>query len=177
MLYTAVNYKKGPIALRYPRGSALGVPLKDGFTLIEIGKSERLKEGDDVVFLAIGSMVNYSLKAAEKLEAKGISCEIINMRFAKPLDTERLDDISERYSKVVTLEENVLTGGFGSAVIEYFNDKNYKNFVLRIGLPDSFIDHGTQEELHNLLGIDPDGIANKVITFCKNPSINQEVPV
>jgi len=177
MLYTAVNYKKGPIVLRYPRGSALGVPLKEGFNDIEIGKSEKLKEGEDVAFLALGSMVDYSLKAAEKLEVEGIGCEIINMRFAKPLDTERLDDIAGHHFKIVTLEENVLAGGFGSAVVEYFNDKNYKNDILRIGLPDSFIDHGTQEELHSLLGIDPDGIANKVVRFCKNPHISHEVHV
>ena len=106
MLYTAVKYDKGPIALRYPRGSALGVPLKNDFDAIEIGKSERLTKGDDVALLAVGSMVDYSIKAAEKLEAEGIHSEVINMRFIKPLDTKILDDIAARHNKIVTLEEH-----------------------------------------------------------------------
>lgn len=175
MLYTAVEYKKGPIAIRYPRGSALGVPLKNGFDLLEIGKSEKLKEGEDVAFLAVGSMVDYGLKAADKLKVQGINCEVINMRFVKPLDTDLLDDIAKRHGKIVTLEENSLVGGFGSGVLEYFSEKNYKNDVLRVGLPDHFIDHGTQAELHKQLEIDPDGIVNKVKVFCENQSFNQEV--
>jgi 1-deoxy-D-xylulose-5-phosphate synthase len=175
MLYTAVNYKEGPIALRYPRGSAIGVKMKDGFDNIPIGKGERLKNGDDVVMLAVGSMVNYSLKAAEKLASEGINCEIINMRFIKPLDTEMLDIIAGKHIKVVTLEESTLVGGFGSAVLEYFNEKNYKNDVLRIGLPDHFVEHGTQKELHQLLKMDPDGIVERVRIFCKNKSVKREI--
>lgn len=175
MLYTAVKYGKGPIALRYPRGNALGVELKDGFELIEIGKAEKLTDGKDVAILALGSMVDYALKAADRLSLDGINCEVVNMRFAKPLDTNLLDDIAERHSKIITVEENSLPGGFGSAVVEYFIDNNYKNDILRIGLPDHFVDHGTQEELHHLLGIDPVGIAEKVKTFCTSKRINQEV--
>jgi 1-deoxy-D-xylulose-5-phosphate synthase len=177
MLFTAVKYKKGPIALRYPRGSALGVPLKHDFELIEIGKSERLKKGDDVAMLAVGAMIDYSLKAAEKLEAEGIHCEIINMRFIKPLDYEMLDDIAQRHKKIVTLEENTLMGGFGSGVIEYFTDQNYKNDILRIGLPDHFVDHGTQKELHHLLEIDPDGIVKKVKIFSGKKTVNHDIAV
>jgi 1-deoxy-D-xylulose-5-phosphate synthase len=177
MLYTAVKYKKGPIAIRYPRGSALGVPLKHGFDLIEIGKAERLKKGDDVALLAVGSMVDYALKAHEKLESEGIHSEVINMRFIKPLDCEMLDDIVSRHNKIVTLEESTLLGGFGSGVIEYFGKKNYKNDVLRIGLPDSFIDHGTQKELHHLLGIDPEGIVQKIKLFSGKKTIDHEIAV
>jgi 1-deoxy-D-xylulose-5-phosphate synthase len=177
MLYTAINYKKGPIALRYPRGSALGVSLKKGFDLMEIGKSERICNGQDAALLAIGSMVNYAIKAKHKLEAEGISCEIINMRFAKPLDYDMLDEMVSSHSKIITLEENTLTGGFGSSVLEYFAEKNYKNDVLRIGLPDHFIDHGTQAELHHLLEIDPEGIVNKVKLFIEQKKINHEVVI
>jgi 1-deoxy-D-xylulose-5-phosphate synthase len=177
MLYTAVKYKNGPIALRYPRGSALGVTLKHGFDLIEIGKSEKLKKGDDVALLAVGSMVDYALKAHEKLEAEGIHSEVINMRFIKPLDYQMLDDIASRHHKIVTLEESTLLGGFGSGVLEYFAEKNYKNDVLRIGLPDNFIDHGTQKELHHMLGIDPDGIVQKVKLFSGKKTINHEIAV
>lgn len=175
MLFTAIEYKEGPIAIRYPRGNALGVPLKNGFDLIEIGKAEKLVEGDDIALLALGSMVDYSLKAANILKDKGINCEVINMRFAKPLDTETLDDVANKFHKIVTLEENNLPGGFGSAVAEYFISKNYKNDIEMIGLPDKFVDHGTQAELHKILGIDPVGIADKIIDFINDKTINQKV--
>lgn len=177
MLYTAVEYKNGPIALRYPRGSALGVEVKDGFSKIEIGKAEILVDGEDVALLALGSMVDYSLKAAAKLKEQGISCEVINMRFAKPLDTEMLESVAARFNKIVTLEENNLPGGFGSAVAEYFILKNYKNDLQFIGIPDKFVDHGTQEELHHILGIDPDGIAEKVKKFIQSNKLNQKVSI
>ncbi len=175
MLFTAVEHKSGPVAIRYPRGSALGVPLKEKFDLIEIGKSEVIKEGEDVALLAIGSMVNYSIKAADLLANQGINCEIVNMRFAKPIDSNRLDEVAKKFNKIVTLEESTIVGGFGSGVLEYMSEKNYKNDVLRIGLPDRFVDHGTQGELHHLLGIDPEGIAGKVKVFCEFPNVGQEV--
>jgi len=175
MLYTAVEYKKGPIALRYPRGNALGVELREGFNAIQIGKSEKLIDGDDVALLALGSMVDYSLKAANKLKEQGISCEVINMRFVKPLDAEMLDRIAEKFHKVITLEENNLPGGFGSAVAEYFISNNYKNDLQFIGIPDTFVDHGTQEELHKILGIDPDGIVERVKEFIQSNKIKHEV--
>lgn len=162
MLYTAVNYGKGPIAIRYPRGSALGVEVKDEFSKLEIGKAETIQTGKDVALLAVGNMVVYAKKAAEKLVEEGITSEIVNVRFVKPLDVEMLDSIAGRFSKIVTLEESTIVGGFGSAVLEYFSEKNYKNDILRIALPDNFVDHGTQEELHKILGIDPDGIYTKV---------------
>lgn len=170
MLYTAVKANR-PVALRYPRGNALGVEVKDGFTELEIGKSEELRSGHDVALLAIGAMVDYTLKAAEKLLNDGINCTVINMRFAKPLDTQKLDEIAAGFSKIVTLEENSLVGGFGAGIVEYFSDKHYKNDILRIGLPDKFIDHGTQAELHKLLGIDPNGIAERVKYFFENKNI------
>jgi 1-deoxy-D-xylulose-5-phosphate synthase len=97
------------------------------------------------------------------------------MRFAKPIDTDMLDKVAAKFQKIITLEENNLPGGFGSAVAEYFISKNYKNDLQFIGLPDKFIDHGTQEELHHLLGVDPDGIVERVQQFNNNPKINHEV--
>ncbi len=165
MLYTAVNYKDGPIVIRYPRGSALGVGVKEGFDLLEIGKAEKINDGNKIAILAVGSMVEYSRKTIELLKSENIDAALYNMRFIKPLDESMLDEIAEKYNKVVTLEENSLVGGFGSGVLEYFSEKNYKNDVLRLGLPDKFIDHGTQAELHKILGIDPEGIANNIKTF------------
>lgn len=165
MLYTAVEYKNGPVAIRYPRGSALGVELKDSFEKYEIGKAEVLSEGSDVVLLALGVMVEYSIKAAELLNELKVSTGVVNMRFAKPIDTDLIDEIAKTGKKIITLEENSLAGGFGSGVVEYMADNNYKNDILRIGLPDSFVDHGTQKELHNILQIDTAGIVEKVLKF------------
>ena len=177
MLYTATEYKDGPVALRYPRGSALGVEVKDGFTELPIGKAEKLLEGEDVALLAIGSMVDYALKAADMLNHEGIHCEVINMRYIKPLDENILDEIAGRFTKIITLEENALMGGFGSGVLEYFSGKNYKNDVLRVGLPDEFVDHGTQTELHKKLKIDPNGIKEKVKIFVSGKNVTEEALV
>lgn len=176
MLFTAVKYEKGPVVIRYPRGSAIGVKLNENFTTFDVGKSEIIKSGNSVALLAVGNMVEYSKTASKILEKEGIECEIINMRFIKPLDVQRLDEVASRFEKIVTLEENSIIGGFGSAVVEYFSDKNYKNDIIRVGLPDNFVDHGTQEELHRILGIDPEGIAERVKVFMQN-SINNGVLV
>jgi 1-deoxy-D-xylulose-5-phosphate synthase len=163
MTYTAImEYKDGPIAIRYPRGSGVGVEIEPEFKTLPIGKGEIIRRGSSVALLAVGSMVSYASIASSLLEKEGIECEVVNMRFIKPLDTDLIDDIASRFNKIVTLEENALPGGFGSAVSEYLGDMNMKNDLLRIGLPDKFIDHGTQKQLHAMLGIDPDGIAEKI---------------
>jgi 1-deoxy-D-xylulose-5-phosphate synthase len=175
MVYTAVEQCEGPVAVRYPRGSALGVKLEPGFSKIEIGKAEKITEGDDLAILAVGSMVNYAQKAVAVLKENGINAELINMRFIKPLDEQLLDEVASKHEKVVTLEENNLPGGFGSAISEYFIDKNYKNDILRIGIPDKFIDHGTQAELHKQISIDPMGIVSQVTSFMKNTKSTEKV--
>lgn len=167
MLFTAINYKEGPVALRYPRSSAIGVNMEEELKDIPIGLSEVIQKGEHVALLAVGVMVEYAKIAAQNLAAQGITCEIINMRFVKPMDLHRLDEVAAKFDKIVTLEENSIVGGFGSGVVEYFAEKNYKNNILRIGLPDYFIDHGTQDQLHKLLGIDPNGITEKVKLFLK----------
>jgi 1-deoxy-D-xylulose-5-phosphate synthase len=177
MVYTSAKYEGGPIAVRYPRGSALGVELKEEFELIPIGKAETVHEGNDVAILAVGSMVDYALKSATELEEAGISANIVNMRFVKPLDTDLLDDIHKRFNKIITLEENSIIGGFGSAVLDYFNDKSYKNDILRLALPDEFIDHGTQAELHDMLGLNPSGIFEKVKKFYLGSKVPEGVVV
>lgn len=166
MLFTAVMHCKGPVAVRYPRGNAVGVPLKENFDLIEIGKSELIRKGEDAAVIVIGSMMNYAAEAVENLSLNGINCELINARFAKPLDYKMLENVAGRFNKIITVEENSLAGGFGSAVLEYLQDISFKGNVLRIGLPDKFVDHGTQQELHHLLNIDTDGIVQKIKKFC-----------
>ncbi len=164
MLYTATLYKRGPIALRYPRGNALGVEA-GAFKQLEIGKGEVIKEGNDIAILAVGSMVNNSMKAAEALEERGISAEVVNMRFIKPLDSEMLRRVFEKFEKVITIEENSILGGFGSAVSEFAEQYGYKNDILIHGLPDKFIEHGKPEELHSDLKLDAKGIVETVVEF------------
>lgn len=165
MLYTATMYEKGPIAIRYPRGNGTGAPLKKSFDMIPIGRAETLRTGHDIALLAIGSMANHAMKAAEMLEKEGISSEVVNLRFVKPIDGEMLDHLAERFSHLVTLEDNVILGGMGSAVAEHYASKT-GSVRLRIhGIPDRFIDHGTPAELYRDLSLDPQGIVEVVKEF------------
>jgi 1-deoxy-D-xylulose-5-phosphate synthase len=172
MLYTAVRYEKGPIALRYPRGNGVGVPLKKGFDLLPLGKAEVLRTGTDIAILAVGGMVHQALTAAEELQMGGISAEVVNMRFVKPIDENLLDDIMNRFSAIVTIEDNVVHGGFGSAIAEYISQTNHSEVRLKIhGVPDHFIDHGTPAELYRDLQLDSAGIAVVAKSFlAKLPS-------
>lgn len=158
MLYTATLYKKGPVAIRYPRGNSVGVELHD-FEKIEIGNAEIVKEGSDIALLAIGDMVNAAAKAADKLKEKKIDAEVINMRFVKPLDAKMLKYVFEKFDKVMTIEDNSILGGFGSAVSEFAVQYRYKNDILIHGLPDKFIEHGKPDELLSMLKLDSAGIA------------------
>lgn len=158
MLYTATLYKKGPIAMRYPRGEAIGVEITD-FEEIPVGKGEIVREGNDVCILAIGNMVNNAMKSAELLKKKKIEVEVVNMRFVKPLDVELLKYVFEKFQKIITIEDNSIVGGFGSAVSEFAEQYRYKNDLLLHGLPDKFIEHGKPEELYQMLKMDAEGIA------------------
>jgi 1-deoxy-D-xylulose-5-phosphate synthase len=160
MLYTATLYRNGPIAIRYPRGNSLGVELKP-FKLLELGRGEILAKGSDAVVLAVGTMVNMAMKAREELAKENIDLEVVNMRFIKPLDNVLLKDVFSRHNKVLTVEDNVITGGFGSAVLEFMNQKKIQGVDILIhGLPDRFIDHATPDELYEELKMDGKGIAS-----------------
>ncbi len=161
MLFTAIEYKKGPIALRYPRGNAIGVPVRKEFTAIPIGKSETLRTGSDVAILAIGNMVPNALKAADILSKDGISTEVVNMRFVKPFDDAVVKALASRFDTFVTVEDNTVHGGFGSALLESLQHQHIANISVRVhGIPDRFIDHGTPDELHKQLKLDAQGIAD-----------------
>lgn len=165
MLNTAVNYSEGPIAIRYPRGNGIGVPLPETLTEIEIGKAETLLNGNDVLIIAAGNTVYPALNAAKKLNNDGIYPTVINARFIKPLDEELLISVMKSINKVYIIEENSIVGGLGSAVLELAARNNLKNDFLLDGLPDAFVEHGTQQELYNMLGIDESGIYSKIKTF------------
>jgi 1-deoxy-D-xylulose-5-phosphate synthase len=160
MLFTAIEYNNGPIAIRYPRGHTLGVPVHDGFCKIEIGKAETVRAGKDIALLTVGNMVQNSLLAADLLEKEGVDAEVVNMRFIKPLDEELLRSLAKRINVFVTIEDNVVHGGFGSGILEAFSRLGVKNVSVRLhGLPDKFIEHGSLGELHRLVKLDAAGIA------------------
>ncbi len=167
MLFTALNWEKGPAAIRYPRGSGVGVPLDLEFKTLPWGKGEVVKTGKKLVFIAIGRMVNQCVKAAELLSKEGIDAGIINARFAKPLDEELLLKAVADYPYVMTVEENVLQGGFGSAVLQLYNRHSQLQNVSfeALGVPDRFIEHGSPSILLKECGLDPEGIAARAKSF------------
>ena len=168
MLKTAVDFD-GPISLRYPRGSGVGVDITEPMQALPIGKAEVLREGQDVSIWAIGSMVQSAAQAAEKLAEQGISAGVVNMRFVKPLDKELLLAQAKEYGKIVTLEEGVLQGGVGSAVLETLNEAQLltKCQVLTLGIPDEFVLHGDKKLLFKDLELDVDAIVAKTAAFVK----------
>ena len=169
MLATAINFN-GPIALRYPRGSGLGVDITEPLHTLPIGKAEEIKTGSDVCLWAAGSMVEEAVKAAEALAEQGISAGVVNMRFVKPLDTELLVKTALQCKNIVTLEEGTVEGGAGSAVLEELNDNGLvgKVKVLNLGIPDKYIPHGDKKLLLRDIGLDHDSIVKRIAEFLKD---------
>ena len=147
MVKTAIAYDDGPIAIRYPRGNGYGVPMDADLQPIPIGSWEVLRKGKDAAILTFGTTIPMALEAAEQLAARGIDVEVVNARFIKPLDGDMLRDIVRRNMPMLTIEETVLQGGFGSAVLEFMNDERLHATIDRIGIPDQFIEHGDVPEL------------------------------
>lgn len=159
MLYTAVNWGKSPIAIRYPRTAIPDKKLKERFSLLPLDSWEFLRKGKDLLILAVGSMVYPALEAAAELSSEGIEAEVVNCRILKPLDEEYLISSLKSFDKVLTIEENALSGGFGSMIAEYLLEKRMgKIHLKRLGIPDKFIQHGNRKKLLNLLGLDKEGI-------------------
>jgi len=162
MIKTAVECPM-PVAFRYPRGKGVGGEREESFQSIDIGKGEVLREGCDILIIAIGSTVYPSLLAAEKLAEAGIQATVINSRFLKPLDGNLLCDWAKKTGRVITVEENVLQGGFGSAILELFQERGLFSIPLkRLGIPDIFVEHGSQALLREKYGIDENGIFKEV---------------
>ncbi|MCM0082523.1 1-deoxy-D-xylulose-5-phosphate synthase [Geomonas sp. Red32] len=167
MLKTAV-YLGRPVSLRYPRGAGYGVEMDKEIKELEIGKGEVLVEGSDVTLVAIGSTVYPALEAAKLLREKGISAGVVNARFIKPLDTALILGEATKTGCIVTVEENSLQGGFGSAILEAVYDSGLSSIrVKRLGIPDHFVEHGSQAELRRDLGIDGAGIAESTEAFVR----------
>ncbi|MDQ2952700.1 MAG: 1-deoxy-D-xylulose-5-phosphate synthase [Chloroflexota bacterium] len=165
MLWTAYRHaaaQRGSVGVRFPRGVGTGQPLGEPLTEIPIGVSETLREGDDLVILAYGHPVNAALAAAEMLAKDGIDATVVNARFAKPLDAQRLMELASRIPRFATVEEHVVAGGFGSAVAELFQERAVPVELELLGIPDEHVDHGSQSLWRHHYGLDAEGIARSV---------------
>ena len=164
LLFTATNYNKGPFSIRYPKESSINFDNKSP-NIIEIGSWEVINKGDDILILSVGSMVNRSMIAMEKLKEKNIQAEVINCRFIKPMDLDYLSNNFSRFSKVVTIEEGVLDGGFGEGVVSWSSANNFKNDILNLGLPNDFVDHGSRRDLLQEVKLDSKSLYMKIMEF------------
>ncbi len=168
MLFTAIYHCDGLVAIRYPRGSAIGLKIENGFTHINIGEYEILNNGSDLLVLSVGTMSNHATSAIAELSKENINPMIVDVRTIKPLNENKILDLLSKFEKVVTVEENSIVGGFGSSIAEMISENNLNCELLKIGLPDNFVEHGTQKELYRLLKIDAEGIACQIKDFFKN---------
>ena len=188
MVKTAVDYQKGPIAFRYPRGEVMGVPMDKELKALPIGKAELLQADEeevDVLFIGIGYAVQTVLEAQVQVREKGFTTASINARFVKPLDEKLLGEWIPRAKLVVTVEENTICGGFGSAVLELMQRKGLNQSVLILGLPDVFIDHASPAIQRKMTGLDSLSVAQQTleklsqekISISKRTKISQEIPL
>jgi 1-deoxy-D-xylulose-5-phosphate synthase len=160
MMYTAMLHE-GPSAIRYPRGTGPGVAVKEQPVELEIGKAEVIRNGADVAIFGLGAMLPEAERLAEMLEKEGFSAAVINPRFAKPVDKGCVAEFGGRCGLVVTLEDHVLAGGFGSAVMETLNELEVQVPVVRVGWPDAFIEHGKVESLREKYGLTAEAALEK----------------
>jgi 1-deoxy-D-xylulose-5-phosphate synthase len=172
LMYTASTYEEAAWAIRYPRGEATGMEMRKEFHSVPLGKGECLREGEDIAICSFGPIGNYVIEAADTLKGEGINVGHYNMRFAKPLDTDLIDQICHSYEQIITIEDGTILVGFGGAVAEYLADKPYHIPVTIMGIPDRIFEHGTQRELHDEAGIGPDGIIEQVYALLKEPMVH-----
>lgn len=163
MMYTAqLEKNKGPFSIRYPRGQGVLPNWKTPFEELQIGKGRKVSDGEEVAILTIGHIGNYAVEAKALLKEEELIPAHYDMRFVKPLDQELLHDLCKKYKKIITVEDGCLMGGFGSAVLEFMADNRYYSEVVRLGIPDRFVEHGEQAELHKECGYEPQSIAQAV---------------
>lgn len=165
MVNTAIKYNDGPIAMRFPRGNGYGVPMDEELRTIPIGTWEVLRNGKDVAILTFGTTIPMALEAADHLQKQGISVKVVNARFIKPLDDKMLYGILESNMPILTIEEAVLQGGFGSAVLEYAQSQGFSNTIDRMGIPDKFIEHGSVKELLQEIGMTTEEVIKRIQAF------------
>jgi 1-deoxy-D-xylulose-5-phosphate synthase len=157
-------------SIRYPRGQGVMSIWRTPMEEIKIGQGRKLREGEEIALLTIGHIGNYAVEVCNRLARKNIEIGHYDMRFVKPIDEEILHEVFTTYKKIITIEDGCIQGGFGSAVIEFMADYNYKAEIKRLGIPDAIIEHGEQIELHRECGFDPDGIEKSVIEMLESVS-------
>ena len=164
LMYTAQQDDMGAFVIRYPRGKGTTAEWHNTPVRITLGTGEKLKDGSDIAVLTIGTIANQARKAIEQIEQENADIGIAHydMRFIKPLDEKILHEVGKKFEKVITIEDGVIQGGFGSAVLEFFADNGYRVQTKRLGIPDTFVEHGTPDELYSMLGLDTEGIANSI---------------
>jgi 1-deoxy-D-xylulose-5-phosphate synthase len=167
LMYTAQLPNQGPFSIRYPRGNGVMTEWKTPFKAIQIGQGRKVTTGDDIAILTIGHPGNFAQKAIDSLKGSGVSIAHYDMRFVKPLDTLLLHEVFSKFNKVITVEDGCLMGGFGSAVLEFMVDQKYQAEVIRLGIPDEYIHHGTQEELWADCGFDAKSIVRTISSIFK----------
>ena len=158
MMYTSQLEGAGPVAIRYPRGRGVMHEWKTPFKALEPGKGRWIKEGSEIAFVTIGHIGNFAEKACQILETEGIHAGHIDIRYLKPIDEKLLHELFSKYKKIITVEDGTIIGGLGSTIIEFMSDHHYNAEILRLGIPDRFIEHGSPEELQRDCGFDTDGI-------------------
>jgi len=172
LMFTGQLPDMGPFVIRYPRGKGTIIDWHQPFKALEIGKGECLKEGKDLAVITIGTMSKPTQKAIEQIESSyNATVAHYDIRFLKPMDQDLLHEISRKFKQIITIEDGVIQGGFGSAVLEFMSDNNYSVQVKRLGIPDSFIEHGTPDELYAMLGLDVDGITRSIAECLKGLKI------
>jgi 1-deoxy-D-xylulose-5-phosphate synthase len=169
LMFTAQQPDMGPFVIRYPRGKGTIVDWRQPMKALAIAKGECLKDGKDIAVVTIGTMATNSQKAIIQLEKElGISIAHYDLRFLKPLDESMLHEIGKKFKQIVTVEDGVIQGGFGSAILEFMSDNNYSPNIKRLGILDNFVEHGTPEELYTMLGLDGEGIAKSITEWLKS---------
>lgn len=167
MMFTASEYDK-PFVIRYPRGKGIHTDWRKPFNKLEIGKGEKILEGEKIAILALGHPVNFALNAAKKLAEKNIFISVYNMRFAKPIDKEIVLEACQKHQKIITIEDGTIIGSFGSGILELMEDLGFKNDVIRLGVPDKFIEHATQTQQYQMCGFDTESIISLVEKLLKH---------
>ena len=159
LMYTGYKISDGPFVIRYPRGKGEKSDWRNEMQILPIGKGRKLREGNDIAVLSLGPIGNEAMKAIDQVEQEGISVAHYDMIYLKPLDEALLHEVGRKFKRIITIENGVIAGGLGSAVLEFMADHGYTPFVKRIGVPDQFIEHGSILELYKLCGMDADSIA------------------
>ena len=166
LMYTSqLDEINQPFSIRYPRGCGIKPNWKKPFEKIEIGTGRKLADGEDIALLSVGTAGIYATRAVKSLANKNISAAHYDLRFVKPLDKKLLVEVFEKFKYIVTIEDGVIHGGFGSAVLEFMAENNYLADIKLLGIPDNFIEHGTTEDLYKKCGIDTKGITKSVLNI------------